>query len=230
MQSDDDNSNQGAGYMRVGVRVRPLGEGRGESSKDGLKIDAARGCITHKDQKYEFANIFDQGQDNSALFQTVGQQLVSAAIMGYNGTLFAYGQTGSGKTYTMGEASKINGEHEGVGHRMIRNLFACITADRHHTYSVQVSFVQVYVEKVYDLLGERQTQHGRAVDEVLQVREDKQDGVYVVGAKRLPATSASEALSHVRAGLPRARDCGMHAHSLTRHDAHPVHRQRASLR
>ena len=64
VQSDDDN--QAAGYMRVGIRVRPLGNGRGDKD-GGLKIDRALGMISHREHKYEFAHIFDQTHDNAAL-------------------------------------------------------------------------------------------------------------------------------------------------------------------
>lgn len=35
------------------------------------------------------------------LWQVCGEEIVSAALDGYNATILAYGQTGSGKTYTM---------------------------------------------------------------------------------------------------------------------------------
>jgi kinesin family member 15 len=35
------------------------------------------------------------------LFENVGKQIVTACLLGYNGSIFAYGQTGSGKTHTI---------------------------------------------------------------------------------------------------------------------------------
>ena len=36
------------------------------------------------------------------------------------------------------------------------SLYDTIDADQYHRYDVTVNFVQIYVEKIYDLLGERQ--------------------------------------------------------------------------
>ena len=131
-----------AGYLRVGIRVRPLGAGRGEQSND-LVVNTEKGTIEHKDNKYRFAHVFRDDDDNGAIMDKVGKPIVGAVTSGYNGTLFAYGQTGSGKTYTMGEGAKMGTEHEGVGHRMIRALYDRIAHDHQHAYQVEVSFLQV---------------------------------------------------------------------------------------
>ena len=89
-----------AGYLRVGIRVRPLGAGRGEQSND-LVVSTEKGTIEHKDNKYRFAHVFKENDDNGDIFEKVGRPIVGAVTNGYNGTLFAYGQTGSGKTHTM---------------------------------------------------------------------------------------------------------------------------------
>ena len=90
-------------------------------------------------------------------------------IQGYHGTIFAYGQTGSGKTYTMegrdarlgGVSSPrdgaVNDEDIGITQRGIQHLFARIAQMKAHEpnrhYSVFVSFLQIYNEKVFDLLN-----------------------------------------------------------------------------
>ena len=191
-----------AGYLRVGIRVRPLGAGRGEQSND-LVVNTEKGTIEHKDNKYRFAHVFRDDDDNGAIMDKVGKPIVGAVTSGYNGTLFAYGQTGSGKTYTMGEGAKMGTEHEGVGHRMIRALYQKIARDRSHAYQVEISFLQVYVEKIYDLLAEKQMQNGRPVEEVLALREDKTEGVFVVGARKQMVKTAEECLSLCRAGMSR---------------------------
>ena len=123
--------------IRVGVRVRPLGEGRGERG-ERVKINKSLNSITirpddsstwtrvrgeAKPQTFAFSDVFER-EDNAALMELVGKPLVESVCEGYNGTLLAYGQTGSGKTFTIGELTKIGTESEGVAHRMIRELFA----------------------------------------------------------------------------------------------------------
>ena len=80
-----------------------------------------------------------------------------------NGTLLAYGQTGSGKTYTIGEIGQLGTRHEGVAHRMIRALYGEIERDMAHSYEVSITFVQIWVERIYDLLAEQTMDHGHKV-------------------------------------------------------------------
>ncbi|KAG5459432.1 MAG: putative kinesin heavy chain, partial [Olpidium bornovanus] len=86
---------------------------------------------------------------------------------GYNGTLLAYGQTGSGKTHTLASA-------DGLIPRIINRLLRRVAADTRHEYKVTFSFIQIYQDKIYDLLVPQAKQ---TVDLVL--RENPQKGVYV---------------------------------------------------
>lgn len=69
---------------------------------------------------------------------------------------FAYGQTGSGKTHTMFGNREIPGQ-EGIAFRAIRSLAAMINgmdvAGKGLTPVVEFSFLEVYNEKIYDLLA-----------------------------------------------------------------------------
>ena len=182
-------------YVRVSVRVRPLGEGRGEHQ--GLvRVDASRGTITVADQgKFSFESVYDS-EDNAALFASVGTPLVEAVLVGYNATLFAYGQTGSGKTYTIGELSKLGTAHEGVAHRMARALYEPPPEHlRVLSTTVRVQYLQIHLEKVYDLFAPADAVHAP-----MQLREDKTHGVHVVGAASTPAPTISECISLIKKG------------------------------
>lgn len=123
-----------AGFIRVAVRVRPLGERRGERGVK-VKVDSASGVISVQQplgaaaaaaaasagksaagiadrQNFAFERVYET-ESNEQLLVSVGKPLVASVCQGYNGTLFAYGQTGSGKTYTIGEMAKLGTEHEG---------------------------------------------------------------------------------------------------------------------
>jgi hypothetical protein len=87
-------------------------------------------------------------------------QLMDAALAGYNATIFAYGQTGSGKTYTMLGCEELSAhpgvaadEHEGITLRCMRHVFGAI-ANMQDTRSITVraSCLEVYKERIYDLL------------------------------------------------------------------------------
>lgn len=98
-------------------------------------------------------------------------QLVSRVVDGYHATIFAYGQTGSGKTFTMEgydyknkndsrQKSKApvikDNENIGITQRAVKELFQQVQhkKDKHGKHiSVFVSFLQIYSEKVFDLLN-----------------------------------------------------------------------------
>ena len=180
------------GYIMVGVRLRPLMAGRGDAVgtivdqrtsevivKQASARPGAKGQQQLTETRMPFSVVFDR-ESNASVFETVGRPLVQQSMRGYNGTLLAYGQTGSGKTYSIGEASRIGTEHEGVAHRMVRALYAAIAADGAHTYDVLVQYCQVYDEKIYDLLDdEADGGRGRMP---LRLREGATEGIYVQGA------------------------------------------------
>jgi len=87
--------------------------------------------------------------------------LTSSALI----PVFTYGQTSSGKTFTMqgNRASSKNDAScngvDGIIHMAARDIFDIIFADPQHSYSVCVSFMEIYNEKVYDLLVDRHKQN-----------------------------------------------------------------------
>ena len=89
------------------------------------------------------------------MFERVGRRAVLGALDGYNGTVFAYGQTGSGKTYTISGGVNAYSDR-GLVPRAISALFREAAA-RAATSSVKVriSYLEIYNEVGYDLLGER---------------------------------------------------------------------------
>ncbi|KAF4654742.1 hypothetical protein FOZ61_008071 [Perkinsus olseni] len=77
-------------------------------------------------------------------------------MSGHNGCIFCYGQTGSGKTYTMSGGEGY--AERGIIPRCIEELFAAVK--RYHSSipgavtNISVSYLEVYNENAYDLLGE----------------------------------------------------------------------------
>jgi len=192
-------------YTVVAVRVRPLDTTghRGSGGECILSVDSARGEISCGREKFCFSSVFSGEEDNAKLFEAVGRPLVGAALLGYNGTLIAYGQTGSGKTYTIGEASSLGTAHEGVAHRMVRDLFAEMRDDFQHRYEVSMTAVQIHLESIFDLLGGEARECGHAAHRPLLLREDRAHGPYVEGARSLPCATVDEALSHMRSASCR---------------------------
>lgn len=105
--------------------------------------------------KFAFDGVFDESCDQSAVFDAVGRDVVDAATRGYNATLFAYGQTGSGKTYTLTGGPKSY-EDRGIIPRALTMIFARIAeiaAEEDAKFTVEVNYVEIYMEQGYDLLA-----------------------------------------------------------------------------
>ncbi|XP_054841581.1 kinesin-like protein KIF13A isoform X2 [Eublepharis macularius] len=115
------------------------------------------------------------------VFKCLGEGILEKAFQGYNACIFAYGQTGSGKSFSM----MGNTEQLGLIPRLCCALFQRITLEENdsHTFKVEVSYMEIYNEKVRDLLdpkGNRQS---------LKVREHKVLGPYVDGLSQLAVTN-----------------------------------------
>uniref|UniRef100_A0A8C4W193 Kinesin family member 13B n=1 Tax=Gopherus evgoodei TaxID=1825980 RepID=A0A8C4W193_9SAUR len=119
------------------------------------------------------------GQD--VVFKCLGENILQNAFEGYNACIFAYGQTGSGKSYTMmGTADR-----PGLIPRLCSSLFerAQKEENEEQSFKVEVSYMEIYNEKVRDLLdpkGSRQS---------LKVREHNVFGPYVDGLSKLAVAS-----------------------------------------
>jgi hypothetical protein len=78
------------GYIKVGVRVRPLDARRGAGSS--LKVEPGKASITNGNRPpFFYSHVFER-EDNATIFKAIGVPLVSNVLAGYNGTLMAYGQ------------------------------------------------------------------------------------------------------------------------------------------
>uniref|UniRef100_A0A3B4D685 Kinesin family member 13Ba n=1 Tax=Pygocentrus nattereri TaxID=42514 RepID=A0A3B4D685_PYGNA len=119
------------------------------------------------------------GQD--VVFQCLGESLLHNAFQGYNACIFAYGQTGSGKSYTMMGSV----DQPGLIPRLCSSLFERTVQQQREeeSFTVEVSYMEIYNEKVRDLLDPKGSR------QALRVREHKVLGPYVDGLSRLAVAS-----------------------------------------
>jgi len=96
--------------------------------------------------------------------------MINKVIEGYNATIFAYGQTNSGKTYTMdgykyvmkdgkSSISFSKKEYWGIIPRSIEYLCNRVNEEAKkglRKYSIYCSYLQIYNERIYDLLNSSQ--------------------------------------------------------------------------
>lgn len=185
--------------IKVAVRVRPFNRRELELATENvvemngtqtiLKYPASLDKIERKPPKtFAFDHCFystDVEAGNFAsqelVFNNVGRDILENAFQGYNACIFAYGQTGSGKSYTM----MGNQENKGIIPRLCDELFALIAAKQTEelTYKVEVSYMEIYNEKVHDLLDPKTSKQS------LKVREHNVLGPYVDGLSQLAVTS-----------------------------------------
>jgi kinesin family protein 1 len=155
-------------------RLRKGGKG-GLDGQKTFKFDKSYWSFNKNDSHFA-------GQDN--LFQDLGSPLLDNAFQGYNNCIFAYGQTGSGKSYSM----MGYGEEAGVIPRICREMFARITelqSDPHLKCRVEVSYLEIYNERVRDLLNPSTKGN-------LKVREHPSTGPYVEDLAKLVVGSFKE--------------------------------------
>ncbi|NXW29849.1 KIF14 protein, partial [Phaetusa simplex] len=174
----------------VAVRVRPFSNR--EKNENSLPVISMCGSETAvrkpaTNQVYSFSYdfsfwSFDKCHPNFAsqamIYKTLAVPLLERAFEGYNTCLFAYGQTGSGKSYTMMGFD----EDRGIIPRLCEDLFTRIAQmDKHQVilYHLEMSFFEVYNEKIHDLLVFK-AERGQK-KQPLRVREHPVLGPYVEG-------------------------------------------------
>ncbi|KAG7376955.1 hypothetical protein PHYPSEUDO_012380 [Phytophthora pseudosyringae] len=188
------------GNVRVCCRVRP------QNAKE-LTMASAQRCVSTENetievkandgspQKFTFDHVFGEDADQKTVFESVAQPVVQDIMAGYNATIFAYGQTSSGKTYTMEGANIDHPELQGIIPRTATEIFTNVmNADENIEFIVKVSYIEIYMERIRDLLDPYKSKVN------LQVREDAQRGIFVEGMTEMCVTSDEELLAAMRAG------------------------------
>ncbi|KAI9010400.1 kinesin motor domain-containing protein [Phycomyces nitens] len=121
-------------------------------------------------------------------------------MAGYSGTVFAYGQTASGKTYGLTIELIVcldngNKAQPGVIPRAVNDVFNYISEDHHgREYLLRVSYLEIYNERIRDLLGEDST------GPQPEIHEDAKRGVYVHGLNETIVTTPEQVMQIIKKG------------------------------
>jgi kinesin family member 5 len=108
--------------------------------------------------KFNFDRVFGPDSTQAETFTEVAKPIIDGVLNGYNGTIFAYGQTGSGKSFTMEGANLYDEVLKGVIPRCFGYLFEKISqADSDIEFSIKCSYMEIYMEKICDLLDAKKT-------------------------------------------------------------------------
>uniref|UniRef100_A0A6P7G9A0 Kinesin-like protein unc-104 n=1 Tax=Diabrotica virgifera virgifera TaxID=50390 RepID=A0A6P7G9A0_DIAVI len=116
------------------------------------------------------------------VYKDIGEEMLQHSFDGYNVCIFAYGQTGAGKSYTM--MGKQEDGQEGIIPQICQDLFTRIrnNSSPDIKYSVEVSYMEIYCERVRDLLNPKNKGN-------LRVREHPLLGPYVEDLSKLAVMS-----------------------------------------
>ncbi|XP_072547442.1 kinesin-like protein KIF1A isoform X3 [Salminus brasiliensis] len=185
--------------VKVAVRVRPFNSREiGKESKCIIQMSGNTTTIINPKQPKENKSFnFDYSywshttpEDinyacQKQVYRDIGEEMLLHAFEGYNVCIFAYGQTGAGKSYTM--MGKQEKDQQGIIPLLCEDLFTKISDnnDNNMSYSVEVSYMEIYCERVRDLLNPKNKGN-------LRVREHPLMGPYVEDLSKLAVTSYND--------------------------------------
>ncbi|XP_031694058.1 kinesin-like protein KIF1A isoform X7 [Oncorhynchus kisutch] len=187
--------------VKVAVRVRPFNSREmGKDSKCIIQMSGNTTTILNPKQPKENKSFnFDYSYwshtspkdinfaGQQQVYKDIGEEMLLHAFEGYNVCIFAYGQTGSGKSYTMMGKPDLKNQ-EGIIPLMCEDLFTKFNDsnnDNSKSYSVEVSYMEIYCERVRDLLNPKNKGN-------LRVREHPLMGPYVEDLSKLAVTSYND--------------------------------------
>ncbi|KAM8927081.1 kinesin-like protein KIF1B isoform 4-T4 [Pelodytes ibericus] len=194
--------------VKVAVRVRPFNSRElGKDSKCIIQMQGNSTSILNPKNPKEPAKSFSfdysywshTSQDDpcfasqNRVYNDIGKEMLEHAFEGYNVCIFAYGQTGAGKSYTM--MGKQEESQAGIIPQLCEDLFEKIN-DNHNeevSFSVEVSYMEIYCERVRDLLNPKNKGN-------LRVREHPLLGPYVEDLSKLAVTSYTDIADLMDAG------------------------------
>ncbi|KAM5471215.1 Kinesin-like protein kip2 [Microsporum audouinii] len=195
---------EGKGNVIVSVRVRPdLSSPDGKSSEGEWLVDGRRSLVSYRGKEggdYYYDNVFTTHDNNAKVYDASAKRLVRRVMEGYHGTVFAYGMTGTGKTFSMqGTATS-----PGVIPLAITDIFSYIRETPHREFLLRVSYLEIYNEKIHDLLSMSAAGQGsggaQGQQEEIKLREDSKRGVYATPLKEEIVQSPTQLLRVIARG------------------------------
>jgi len=182
-----ENNNNSIPKIKVCVRKRPPNKKEisnndidiiQQKSKKSLvvkelknKLDLSKYIEEHY---FQFDRVFDEDMTNKDIYEETVRPMIDAAFKNHSKvSCFAYGQTGSGKTYTMmGDPYAKDLTCPGLYLLCSYDVFNYLQEHEYADYEIWVSFYEIYCNKLFDLLNNKNT---------LEVREDGKGTIHIVG-------------------------------------------------
>uniref|UniRef100_A0A8C2VL47 Kinesin-like protein n=1 Tax=Chinchilla lanigera TaxID=34839 RepID=A0A8C2VL47_CHILA len=181
--------------VRVAVRLRPfLDETAGASEPpcvraiDSCSLEVANWRNYQETLKYQFDAFYGERSSQQDIYAGSVQPILRHLLEGQNASVLAYGPTGAGKTHTMLGSP----EQPGVIPRALMDLLQLTREEgaegRPWALSVTMSYLEIYQEKVLDLLDPASGD--------LVIREDCRGNILIPGLTQRPITSFTDFERH----------------------------------
>ncbi|XP_023577461.1 kinesin-like protein KIF22 isoform X1 [Octodon degus] len=181
--------------VRVAVRLRPfLDETAGTSEPscvraiDSCSLEVANWRNYQETLKYQFDAFYGERSSQQDIYAGSVQPILRHLLEGQNASVLAYGPTGAGKTHTMLGSP----EQPGVIPRALMDLLQLTREEgaegRPWALSVTMSYLEIYQEKVLDLLDPASGD--------LVIREDCRGNILIPGLTQKPITSFTDFERH----------------------------------
>jgi hypothetical protein len=185
--------------VKAVLRVRPCLPGVEEQAPGVIRIDGHSAEISNprnpsESLVFKFDGCYGAESGQEEIFRENLAPLIDRVLSGYNGTVFAYGNTGAGKTFTM-QGSPTD---PGMIPLAVADLLSKLAQRQSRSqtrWTLGVSYLEIYKERVYDLLS---ATPGSAD---LAIREDQLRNILVPGLTEVPVRSVADFNAVFEAGL-----------------------------
>ncbi|XP_063908134.1 kinesin-2b-like [Zophobas morio] len=196
-------------HLKVGVRVRPLSTREIERGSCGVlevEDDGRTVAVTNikvpeqhagdsrkRTRRFTFDFCFHQNSTQDDVFRAVESVVGEAIKKRRHSCVLAYGQSASGKTHTMMGFPHDPGLIPKLCERIFGYLLEAAVGEEVDKAKVDVSYLEIYNEKVRDLLHENDKC-------ALKVRQHPKKGPYVQGLTSHPAYDSASLFGLLAAG------------------------------
>ncbi|XP_069591087.1 kinesin-like protein KIF22 isoform X1 [Ranitomeya imitator] len=180
--------------VRVSVRLRPFMEKEEDQAcVRGLDAQSLE-IVNYRNQletmQYHFDAFYGEKATQREIYTSSVCPILPHLLVGQNASVFAYGPTGAGKTHTM----LGNPQQPGIIPRAVRDLLQMTRGkngtpeEENWTFTITMSYVEIYQEKVMDLLEPK--------NKDLPIREDKGHNILIPGVTQKTITTFSDFDEH----------------------------------
>ncbi|XP_030457918.2 kinesin-like protein KIN-1 [Syzygium oleosum] len=188
--------------ITVCARFRPLSSReRRDHGDDSVCIERIDDeAFNLKDEKegelkFGFDKVFYDDSKQDDVYSFLARPIVRDVVNAINGTIITYGQTGAGKTYSMEGPSilECDDAKKGLLARVVDGIFREITSADSIKYTIKLSMVEIYMEKVRDLLD--------LSKDNIQIKETKSHGISLPEVTEISLSDIAEALQNLSSGI-----------------------------